>query len=90
MEEFDKWETRKRWQASTDKLKTQLQEKHFQVEALRGSYERCKDTVARLEKERIVLETKLKTGRGNYIEVFLLEYLYKNIFYEIFMKILRY
>ncbi|XP_046686509.1 centrosomal protein of 290 kDa-like [Homalodisca vitripennis] len=63
-EEFGKWEERKRWQASNEKLKTHLKEKSSQVEALRANVERLKETIIRLEKEKITLEGKLKSTKA--------------------------
>lgn len=70
-EEFGKWEERKKFQANTDKLKTLLKEKSCQVDALRVNVDRLKETIIRLEKEKITLEGKLKSVKGNqYFVVF--------------------
>lgn len=63
-EEFVKWEERKRWQASNDKLKSHLKEKSSQVEALRANIDRLKDTIVRMEKEKFSLEGKLKANKS--------------------------
>ncbi|XP_054267810.1 centrosomal protein of 290 kDa-like [Macrosteles quadrilineatus] len=62
-QEFVKWEEKKKWQTSNDKLKAQLKEKSCQVEALRANIDRLKDTIIRLEKEKVILEGKLKNTK---------------------------
>uniref|UniRef100_A0A1B6CNZ0 Centrosomal protein of 290kDa coiled-coil region domain-containing protein n=2 Tax=Clastoptera arizonana TaxID=38151 RepID=A0A1B6CNZ0_9HEMI len=77
-EEFEKWELRKRWQSSNDKLRSQLQEKSSQVEALRASTDRLKDTIIRLERERNSLESRLKSAKGTVVTQSLVDELEKD------------
>lgn len=59
-EEVEKWSEKKQWQNTTEKLKQQLKDKATQYDALRTTHDRLKETVIKMERERFMLESKLK------------------------------
>ncbi|XP_017304852.1 centrosomal protein of 290 kDa-like, partial [Diaphorina citri] len=59
-EEVEKWTEKKQWQTANEKLKQQLKDKTNQYDALRITHDRLKETVMKLERERFMLESKLK------------------------------
>lgn len=56
------WEKQKRWQGVAEKLKVKLAEKESELEKLKVSFNTAKATISRLERERHVLETRLRGG----------------------------
>ncbi|KAH8302981.1 hypothetical protein KR044_012871, partial [Drosophila immigrans] len=56
------WEKQKRWQQQADKLKLKLDETELALEKTRTLLQAARTTIARLEKDKHLLETKL--GRG--------------------------
>ena len=63
-EELAKWEERKKWQRSVDRLKTQLREKEAECERQQAAAAGLRDTIHRLERERTGYEAKLRTMTG--------------------------
>lgn len=59
-EEVEKWSEKKQWQNTTEKLKQQLKDKTTQYDTLRITHDRLKETVIKMERERFMLESKLK------------------------------
>ncbi|KAM8709839.1 hypothetical protein ACLKA7_016616 [Drosophila subpalustris] len=56
------WEKQKRWQQQAEKLKVKLDETEMALEKTRTLLQAARTTIARLEKDKHLLETKL--GRG--------------------------
>lgn len=57
------WEKQKRYQEMAERLKTKLTEKEIDFERLKASLQIAKNTITRLEKEKMLLENKVKSGR---------------------------
>ncbi|XP_039287590.1 centrosomal protein cep290-like [Nilaparvata lugens] len=64
-EEVERWQERKRWQSINDKLRNQVKTQSTQIETLKSSQQRFRDTITRLERERNTLESKLKSVKGS-------------------------
>lgn len=62
MDEVAKWEEKKRLQTTMDKYKHQLKEKNQLIEELESQCSRLKVIIARMERERISLQRRLKTA----------------------------
>ncbi|KAF0303940.1 Centrosomal protein [Amphibalanus amphitrite] len=60
-EELAKWDERKKWQRCTERLKARLREKEAESERHQLAAAGLKDTIHRLERERAVYETKIRT-----------------------------
>ena len=65
-EEIDKWQHKKQYQQNFEKLRQQLKDQSVHCESLTLSNSRLKETIVRLEKERLGLESKLKAAKGKY------------------------
>ena len=63
-EELARWEERKRWQRACDRLKARLREREADCERHQAAAAALRDTVHRLERERAVYETKIRTLTG--------------------------
>lgn len=61
--ELGLWDKSKRYQEQTEKLKTKLTESELEVERLKANLQMAKNTAVKYEKERNVLENKLKSDR---------------------------
>uniref|UniRef100_A0A1B0CJF3 Uncharacterized protein n=1 Tax=Lutzomyia longipalpis TaxID=7200 RepID=A0A1B0CJF3_LUTLO len=56
------WEKQKRWQGVAEKQKLKLAEKESELEKLKLNFNTAKATISRLEREKQVLETRLRGG----------------------------
>ncbi|XP_050520658.1 centrosomal protein of 290 kDa isoform X2 [Daktulosphaira vitifoliae] len=63
-EQVSKWEVNKRHQTTIEKLQTRLVETTREGEALRLNNQRLRDNLTRMEKDRNVLELKLKSANA--------------------------
>lgn len=61
--ELGLWEKQKRYQEMAERLKTKLTEKEIDFERMKASLQIAKNTITRLEKEKMLLENKVKSGR---------------------------
>jgi septal ring factor EnvC (AmiA/AmiB activator) len=59
-EEVARWDERKRWQQTVDKQKQKLKEKTAEIGKLQSTIASLKDTATRLEREKIVLDSRLR------------------------------
>nr|CAD7456946.1 unnamed protein product [Timema tahoe] len=64
-EEVARWDERKKWQQSTDKLKQLVKDKSVELDKLESTITSLKDTVTRLEREKLVLASRLKSTKGS-------------------------
>ncbi|KDR21646.1 Centrosomal protein of 290 kDa [Zootermopsis nevadensis] len=64
-EEVARWDERKRWQQTVDKQKQKLKEKTTEIERLQSTVVSLKDTATRLEREKIVLDSRLRARRNS-------------------------
>ena len=55
-----------------DKYKQELKDKGSQMELLEDQISRLKVIIARMERERISLQRRLKISEGNIFEIFIL------------------
>ncbi|GAB0100854.1 Centrosomal protein cep290 [Sergentomyia squamirostris] len=56
------WEKQKRWQQVAEKLKVKVSEKESEIEKLKMNLNTAKSQVNRMERERHVLEARLRSG----------------------------
>jgi centrosomal protein CEP290 len=61
--ELGLWDKQKRYQEMSEKLKAKLTEKEIDFERMKANFQIAKNNITRLEKERSMLENKLKSGR---------------------------
>lgn len=59
-----RWDERKRWQHAVEKQKEKLKEKAVEVEKLNTTIRSLRDAVSRLEREKIVLDNRLRASRS--------------------------
>jgi septal ring factor EnvC (AmiA/AmiB activator) len=59
-----RWDERKRWQQTVEKQKQKLKEKCAEAEKLNSTVRSLKETVGRLEREKLVLDSRLRTRRS--------------------------
>nr|XP_018913037.1 PREDICTED: centrosomal protein of 290 kDa-like [Bemisia tabaci] len=62
--EVEKWQASKKWQATNDKLKAQLKDSLTQLEASRSTVEKLKELLGKIEKDKMMLEIKLKNNQS--------------------------
>ncbi|XP_053687102.1 centrosomal protein cep290 [Sabethes cyaneus] len=60
--ELDLWNKQKRWQQTAEKLKVQLKEKETELEKLKVHFNSAKSAIARLEREKAILEGRSVAG----------------------------
>jgi septal ring factor EnvC (AmiA/AmiB activator) len=65
-EEVARWDERKRWQQTVEKLKQKLKERIADVDKLNSTIRRLRDLTTRLEQEKIVLDSRLKASRSEF------------------------
>lgn len=65
-QEIALWEKQKRWQQNAEKLKIKLDESETNMEKMKSLLQTSKNTISRLEKDKQVLENKLRKGKINY------------------------
>lgn len=65
-QEIALWEKQKRWQKNAEKLKIKLDESETNMEKMKSLLQTSKNTISRLEKDKQVLENKLRKGKINY------------------------
>ncbi|PNF43192.1 hypothetical protein B7P43_G15673 [Cryptotermes secundus] len=65
-EEVARWDERKRWQQTVEKQKQKLKEKSAEVEKLNSTLSSFRETISRLEREKIVLDNRLRAGRSGH------------------------
>lgn len=65
-EEVARWDERKRWQQTVEKLKQKLKEKTAEVDSLNSTMRSLRDLTTRLEREKIVLDSRLKASRSEF------------------------
>ncbi|PSN58155.1 hypothetical protein C0J52_01000 [Blattella germanica] len=63
-EEVARWDERKKWQQTVEKLKQKLKEKSNEMERLQASVNSLRDTIARLEREKFVLDNRLRASKS--------------------------
>lgn len=63
-EEVARWDERKRWQHTGEKLKQKLKERAAEVDNLNSTIRSLKDVTTRLEREKIVLDSRLRASRN--------------------------
>lgn len=73
-EEIEKWQHKKQYQQNVEKLRQQLKDMSVQCESLTLSNSRLKETIVRLEKERLGLDGKLKAAKCKYENALICEY----------------
>lgn len=61
--ELGLWEKQKRYQEMSEKLKAKLTEREIDCERLKANLQMAKNSVKRLENEKILLENRLKSNR---------------------------
>lgn len=61
--EVGMWEKQKRWQQNAEKFKAKLEETECTLEKTRSLLQSARNAVARLEKDKQVLEVKLSRGK---------------------------
>jgi hypothetical protein len=61
--ELQLWDKQKRFQELSEKLKTKLTEKEIDYERMKANFQIAKNSITRLEKEKNMLENKMKSGR---------------------------
>lgn len=61
--ELGLWEKQKRYQEMAEKLKTKLTEKEIDFSRMKASLQIAKNTITRYEREKMMLENKVKSGR---------------------------
>lgn len=61
--ELGLWDKQKRYQELSEKLKAKLTEKEIDFERMKANFQIAKNNITRLERERAMLENKLKSGR---------------------------
>jgi septal ring factor EnvC (AmiA/AmiB activator) len=59
-----RWDERKRWQQTVERQKQKLREKAAEVEKLDSTIRSLGDTVGRLEREKLVLDNRLRARRS--------------------------
>lgn len=68
-EDFAFWEKQKKWQQTAEKSKEKLASKVEELEKVQQSYSSAKAIVSRLEREKHVLESKLKQARSSSVSL---------------------
>ncbi|XP_037075352.1 centrosomal protein of 290 kDa-like [Pollicipes pollicipes] len=63
-EELAKWDERKRWQRTTERLRARLREKEAECERQQALAAGLRDTIHRLEREKTGYEAKIRTLSG--------------------------
>lgn len=61
-QEIGLWEKQKRWQQNAEKLKIKLDECETNLERMKGLLQTSRNTISRLEKDKQILENKLRKG----------------------------
>jgi chromosome segregation ATPase len=61
--ELGLWDKQKRFQELSEKLRAKLTEKEIDFERLKANYTAAKNTITRFEKEKHILENRIKSGR---------------------------
>lgn len=61
--ELGLWDKQKRYQELSERLKAKLTEKEIDFERMKANFQIAKNNITRLERERTLLENKLKSGR---------------------------
>lgn len=61
--ELGLWDKQKRYQEMSEKLKAKLTEKEIDFERMKANFQIAKNNITRLERERTLLENKMKSGR---------------------------
>ncbi|CRL02221.1 CLUMA_CG015577, isoform A [Clunio marinus] len=61
--ELGLWDKQKRYQELSEKLKTKLTEKEIDYERMKANFQIAKNNITRLEREKSMLENKIKSGR---------------------------
>jgi centrosomal protein CEP290 len=61
--ELQLWDKQKRYQELSERLKTKLTEKEIDFERMKANFQIAKNSITRLEREKNMLENKLKSGR---------------------------
>ena len=61
--ELQLWDKQKRFQELSEKLKAKLTEKEIDLERMKANFQIAKNSITRLEKEKNMLENKMKSGR---------------------------
>ena len=61
--ELGLWDKQKRYQELSERLKAKLTEKEIDYERMKANFQIAKNNITRLERERTMLENKLKSGR---------------------------
>ncbi|KAL7039478.1 hypothetical protein ACKWTF_009920 [Chironomus riparius] len=61
--ELGLWDKQKRYQEMSEKLKGKLTEKEIDCERLKANLQMAKNSIRRLENEKIMLDNKIKNGR---------------------------
>ena len=56
--ELGLWNKQKQWQQTAEKLKVKLQERENELEKIKGHFNTAKNTIARLEREKSILENR--------------------------------
>ncbi|GLV41129.1 Centrosomal protein 290kDa [Carabus blaptoides fortunei] len=64
-EDFTLWEKQKKWQQAAEKCKEKLNVKNEELEKLQQSYNAAKTIISRLEREKHILEGKLKVAKNS-------------------------
>lgn len=62
-QEIGLWEKQKRWQQNAEKLKIKLDESETNLERFKNLLQTSKDTIHRLQKDKQLLENKLRKGK---------------------------
>jgi septal ring factor EnvC (AmiA/AmiB activator) len=65
-EEVARWHERKQWQQTVEKLKQKLKEKTAEVDNLNSTIRSLRDLTTRLEREKIILDSRLKASRSEF------------------------
>lgn len=60
--ELGLWERQKRSQLISEKLKMKLNEREIELEKLKNSFTTAKNTIARLEREKLILENRVRNS----------------------------
>ncbi|XP_037043635.1 centrosomal protein cep290, partial [Bradysia coprophila] len=64
--ELSLWDKQKRFQQLSDNLKIKLAERERELEKLNSHFSTAKTTIARLEREKNLLENRLRAGKKSY------------------------
>lgn len=61
--ELGLWDKQKRWQQTAEKFKVKLNERENELDHMRSQFNTAKAAIGRLEREKNILESKLRGGR---------------------------